>query len=166
MEMEMKEYDLIFVFAFGAPETLESNKRLANCAERVFKGQIIKTPLIITQEDIPISVPHIIAANDEKYLSSLGIIIYAKRRPEIQILWRNKKPLKILVIAVGPHLKRCVRDVKKIFPGHIVQGKSPYNDFPFCKESTQQWTRSWLSWWPRELILRILPWPIYKKLAG
>jgi hypothetical protein len=131
----------------------------------VFKGDAI----FYTQKDISEKIPnkfqsyltYITAKQPEgEYITSLGIIEQFKAEAERRG-WKR-----ILVIAVPQHAWRCVRDCRKMCPEIFFERaylkkerKTWYN-----RKDPQFWIWSPFIWWFREIILRMLPFPLYKKV--
>lgn len=169
-----KDFDVIFAFAFGSPGDLLSNYNIAERARTVFEDSDTQIPLI-TQKDVifanfPLMYmrrhPQIFITDDRKigYPSSLKLI-----KTIVKIAGeRNWK--KVLVIAAPMHMKRCVRDLRKLgFDAYEDEYLKTHYNMPsiwwYHHNSTQFWTRSGLYWWPREIILRCLSWKIYEWIA-
>ena len=96
---------------------------------------------------------------DDGWHSTLWVANAAKKFCE----W-NEFPLNAVVIAAPMHLKRAMRDTR-MAGFSVVRGKSPLIKTWYERESLLPWTRSWWRWWPREIMLRMLPWYFYKKLT-
>ena len=155
----------IIVFAFGQPSTISSNLQLAHSAMHMTNTEIKN---IFTQRDI-VTISYSIrikieyVEEHEKPPSTLFIA-------EKSLEWAKKLGLKkVYVVAASPHEWRCLRDVKKVYSGtkiRVVLHKMPQKrSFWYNRDSTQARTRSWLLWWPREILLRLLPFFIYKRVA-
>ncbi|MDP3935127.1 MAG: hypothetical protein Q8Q46_02855 [Candidatus Giovannonibacteria bacterium] len=72
--------------------------------------------------------------------------------------WKN-----ILVVAEPHHAKRCVRDLKKLGFNAEADDYFRIHGESLCDlDSEQWWTRHLILLLPREIILRLLPWQIYK----
>ncbi|HRT11022.1 MAG TPA: hypothetical protein P5194_00570 [Patescibacteria group bacterium] len=68
----------------------------------------------------------------------------------------------VRLIAARQHIWRCARDLRHLAPEMHVQL------YPVTVEygpDTQLWVRSSIGWWAREIVIRLLPWPIYKKIC-
>ncbi len=160
----------IVAFAFGTPHTTGSNQGIAHIASQNSKKL---GAAIYTQLDVRIG-PEI---KDVEYVENdrfgnppptlrvaRGAVLWAKKR-EFTDLW---------IVAARPHLWQVVRDIKRamrelemkiIF--HICEEVWRYlEDEWFCPDSTQAHTRSQKKWRVREFILRIMPFFIYKRVAG
>ena len=77
---------------------------------------------------------------------------------------------KVFIVTASPYAWRAVRDAKMVLkPYGISVVRADAEGKSFYKDSSQPWTTSPWRWWPREVILRMLPWEIYvwltKKLA-
>lgn len=156
----------IIVFAFGQPSTISANKHLADFSRSLALSLGIK--YVFTQRDIGIdSIINFFIVErveeDEKPPSTLFIA-------QKSLAWAKSHNLEGVVVFAAPqHRWRCLRDIKKVYFGsniRIIVPKVP-NDHSFWynRDSTQARTRSWLLWWPREILLRLLPFFIYKRVA-
>jgi len=68
----------------------------------------------------------------------------------------------VRLVAAKQHIWRCARDLRHLAPEIHVQL------YPVTVEygpDTQLWVRSSFLWWARETVIRLLPWPIYKKIG-
>jgi len=158
----------IAVFAFGVPYNINSNKLIAEIASR--KAREIKAP-IYTQLDIRINsevkVEYIneIQGNPPPTLRMARGAIHWAKFNEITELW---------VCAAKPHLWRCLRDLKyaanesgiKIEIKICEMIKWYSENYWFCPDSTQEFTRSRENWQLREKILQRMPIFLYKFIAS
>ncbi|MFZ2192823.1 MAG: hypothetical protein WAV31_01140 [Candidatus Moraniibacteriota bacterium] len=73
----------------------------------------------------------------------------------------------ILIFTAPQYLARVVRDGRKIFKNTdvFVHGTSIFWEKWFYPDSTQLWTTSFWFWWPRELLIKALPWKAYYWLS-
>ena len=155
----------IVAFAFGRDYNLNSNLQIAQIASDTALEQNIP---VYTQPDVllreGVEAEYISCQADEKQPSTLEMARQA-------IFWaKNQKINNLLVVAAKPHMKRCVRDLthsaKKIgIKIKIEQPKIPPLQW-FYTESKQKHTRSFWQWWSREIILRLLPFHIYKYIIN
>lgn len=173
-----KDFDVIFAFAFGSPENLISNHNIAERAKEIYYDYSQNIPLM-TQTDIAFSpllyderknylknlwLLDFVGCHRNNHFSTLKLIKRFKEYAEINN-WK-----KVLVIAAPMHSKRCVRDLKKMgfdaYEDKYLREKySMASIWWYHHKSTQFWTRSGLYWWPREIILRLLPWKIYEWIS-
>lgn len=160
----------IIVFAFGRPHTLDCNKHLASRAQSLAWDPDIKS--IFTQRDI--SIENIRQAVVIQYVDECERPPSTLFMAEKSLEWAKKHGLKkVYILAALPHKWRCLRDAKKVFHHSGVEVEFAHNfDAPFHlkqpwfnKNSMQLRTRSSWSWWPREALLRMLPFFIYKRVA-
>ncbi|MBI5401494.1 hypothetical protein HZB05_01550 [Candidatus Wolfebacteria bacterium] len=156
----MKKPDVVVAFAFSKEGN--ANKDLAIYARYIATEYGVP---IFTQTDIskhlPPTVTVFTAEEGEKYLSTLGVSIsfaeVAKKKN-----WR--KPF---IIAAPCHSWRCQRDLKKI--GFQVVSddylRAYYFKFWYAPKDRQIWVHNPCIWWFREIILRLMPWKLYSKIA-
>lgn len=186
----------IVAFAFGVPHSTLANQRIAETAryevwrqerEARYQGFLQESSLeihcqIFTQRDVQFNVRiertsiEVLSAGDITYIEeepdgppptlriARGAVEWAKQR-RIGRLW---------VVAAKPHLWRCVRDLEyaiceadahiKVSVGEEI--KQSLGKWWFDPGSTQKRVHSFWRWWPREIILRLMPMAIYKRVAG
>lgn len=70
----------------------------------------------------------------------------------------------VYLVAAKQHICRCHRDLKKLAPSGVNITLRPIS-VPYIPD-VQPWVTSPLRWWKRELIIRLLPWSLYKRLCG
>ncbi len=158
----------IIAFAFGAPKTILANQRLARIAS--VKARELNAP-VYTQLDlciepgIEVTYTSEISGNAPPTLRiTRGAVAWAKRQGLVE-LW---------VVAAKPQLWRCARDLTRsvLDAGagiaiHICPETEQFHYTEwFCKDSTISRAR-----WPRhyrcyELILKLLPFSVYKRFAN
>lgn len=109
----------------------------------------------------PITAPSSLFIAEEKegkYLSTLGFAFqFAELREKKG--WKN-----IVVVAAPPHLKRALRDIRKAVGKN--QSLSIIGVKPAVKCSWFKSRSKALKWWLREIILRIMPFRLYQKVAA
>lgn len=98
-----------------------------------------------------------IAQQRGKYMSTLAVIEQFAQMAKM-LGYSHVK-----LIAAKQHMWRCYRDLKKVLPTVAIE-RVPV-EVPYTPD-TQTWVSSPLRWWFREIILRLLPWKIYKLLCG
>jgi len=154
---------VVVVFSFGSKGT-KGNKSLAfaGAIEANNGGAIV----IITQKDIPrIEGVHFCYCDLELERDWHSTLWVATSAREICECCKFSKKVKVIVVAAPMHLKRCVRDLKKS-GFEVMKMVSPKLESSWYeKSSLLPWTRSWWRWWSREIILRLLPWGVYKRLT-
>jgi len=164
MKKKLDETPVVIVFSFGSKET-KGNESLAfaGASEANDAGRAI----VITQKDIP-KIEGVFFWYCEDYKlerdwhSTLWVATSAR---EICECCKFSKKVKVIVVAAPMHLKRCVRDLKKS-GFEVMKMVSPKLESSWYeKSSLLPWTRSWWRWWSREIILRLLPWGVYKRLT-
>ena len=163
MNKKLETPVVVVIFSFGSKGT-KGNKLLAVAGAKEAKGAYV----VVTQRDIP----RIESVNSWYYVedfkltsgwhSSLWVATSAR-----EICECRKFPRTAIVVAVPMHLKRCSRDLKRngFKVVKTVSPKLTSSNNWYEKESLLPWTRSWWMWWPREIILRLLPWSVYKWLT-
>ena len=80
---------------------------------------------------------------------------------------------KVMLVAAPPHAWRVKRDIRKLGKMEGVELEIVYDDFLlkfpqdtwFSRESTQRWTSSVWMWWPYEILVRMIPFKLYLRLA-
>ncbi len=165
----------VVAFAFGSPETIRANSRIGNIAS--FWSRHYKIPLY-TQLDVPLfsgfrewPKDRGVTFIDEKPGNPPPTLRIAKNA----VKWvKNLGLTNIWIVAAPPYVRRCRRDLKYAFREAKIQIKVGIADdiwrYPggewFCEDSTQSRTRSSKNWWPREIVLRLLPMFIYKHVAA
>lgn len=91
------------------------------------------------------------------------------------VRWANRNKFdELWVVAAEPHLWRCVRDLKEAVRESgenidvwVCEEGGQYRDNSwFCNESSQKRTRSAEAWNRRERVLKLMPFFIYKLIAG
>ncbi len=159
----------IVAFAFGAPETINSNQLIAHIALQ--KAREFNAP-VYTQLDVRVEPGIKVTYTDEKpgqppptLRIARGAAQWAKRQGLVE-LW---------IVAARPHLWRCVRDltqsVREAGAPIVIRvcNKEIYR-FPedewFCPDSTQPRARSRKDWQGRERILKFMPFFFYKRVAS
>ena len=157
----------ILAFAFGAPETILSNRRIAHLTAK--KAYELGAP-VYTQLDIYVDNSIEVEFIKEQFGNPPSTLQIARGA----VKWAMRKEIKkILIIAAKPHLWRCVRDVTGVI--HEVGAQIeisickeimqyPENDW-FCVDSLQRRTQSKRNWERRENIIEFLPFFIYKFIA-
>ncbi|MEK9154742.1 MAG: hypothetical protein AAB596_01580 [Patescibacteria group bacterium] len=159
----------VVAFAFGTPDTILSNLRIARIALQ--KARKFSIP-IYTQLDIRIKEPGIkVKYTDEEPGNPPPTLRIARGAAK----WAKEQDLRELwIVAAKPHLKRCLRNLKYacreagISPKVGICGRiDEYSeDEWYCPDSTQARVRSKKDWCLREWILNHMPMFIYKRVAS
>lgn len=163
---------ILIALAFGSPESITPNRFLGVVAgEKIRGGEFI----LFKQKDVPIS-PNLqgidIFPSKGRDLSGLQIIEGARDFLE----GRGISYEEVFILAVPQHIRRCMRDARKVFKDRAVSvvaadlrlSPSWQRKF-YCSTSTQWWTRGPVQWWVREIpirILQVLWYGMYRKIAG
>ncbi len=164
----MKEKVGIVAFAFGLPATIKSNRRIAQIASQ--KARELSAP-IYTQLDVLIEAE----LNVEYTKEQPGNPPPTLRIARGAVYWAWQKGLtKLWVVPAKPHLWRCVRDLTYA----VREARTPIEisvcreieQFPedewFCSDSEQPHTCSKWNWWSREIIVKMIPFFVYKRIAN
>lgn len=158
----------IITFAFGVPNTIRSNRRIAQIASK--KARELDAP-VFTQLDIRIEPGIRVIHTDEM----TGHPPPTLRIARDAVQWAKEQGFKeLLIIAAQPHLWRALRDVREaireIGGGISIYAcqeiKQYHEDSWYCLNSTQLRTRSRKGWQSREYVLKLLPFFIYKRVAS
>jgi len=158
----------IVAFAFGAPETILPNQRIARIAAkkaRELNCRVYTQLDIRVEEGIPMEYTEEEPGNPPSTLRiARGAVQWAKRH-RLTKLW---------VVAAKPHLWRAVRDVERagreVGAQIEIRACKEIEQYPgdswFCPDSVQDRVRSRGEWNKRENILKFMPFFVYKRLAG
>ncbi len=159
----------IVVVAFAFSKTGQSNLTIAKRATALAKAW--KAP-IFTQNDVALHIDPkaegvvlFTAKQTAGYLSTFGIVRDLKGLSKIAGWTRA------IVVAAPSHDGRCIRDLE-MMGFDVIQDR----DFHLRRHTLkghwynprdpQLWVRNPLIWWMREAILRLMPWGIYRRIAG
>lgn len=160
----------VVAFAFGRPETVKSNQRLAEMAS--VRAVDCKGP-VFTQRDIVANKRFNVKDVEQVY--EPGEPPPTLRIAREAVKWAERRDLNFLwVVAAKPHLWRCLRDLraackearKDIRIESCPEIEHTWERDWFCPNSTQARSRSPWKWYQRELILKAMPFFIYKRIAS
>lgn len=149
---------VILALAFGVGQAI--NYPLKREVEQLAN---IKNLPVYTQQDLGVilklnsGIVLFMACQAGDYLSSLAIIEQFAQAAKVNG-WKTVK-----LVAASQHIWRCVRDLKEVLP-EVYVDKIPVETAYL--PDIQPWVTSPLRWWMRELIIRLLPWRLYKKMCG
>lgn len=160
----------IVAFAFGVPWSIRSNRCIASIASE--KARELGAP-VYTQKDIRVNsgveVTYTNEGSGDNPPTTLrvarGAVEWAKRR----------KFTKLWIVAAGPHIGRCIRDImcavreaKTSIKVSVCWGTMRFSEeYWFCSDSKQLRTRSRFYFWCRECVLIwLMPFFIYKYVAS
>jgi hypothetical protein len=158
----------IVAFAFGVPDTILSNRRIAEIASkkaRELNGRVYTQLDIRVEDDISVEYTDEKPGNPPPTLRiARGAVQWAKRHGLTE-LW---------VVAAKPHLWRALRDVQRAvredgarIEVRVCKEVEQYpEDSWFCPDSTQDRVRSRKAWDKRERILKLMPFFLYKCVAS
>ncbi len=158
----------IVAFSFGVPETIRSNYQIAEIAS--WRAQEFDLP-VYTQHDVRIGPGIRVAYTEEEPDNPPPTLRLARGA----VQWAKGIGLtELLVVAAKPHLRRALRDLKKavreagaMIEVHYCTEIERYSASSwFCPDSTQDRVRSRWAWYQRELILRFMPFWLYKRVAS
>ncbi|MEK7086638.1 MAG: hypothetical protein AAB935_00060 [Patescibacteria group bacterium] len=156
----------IIAFAFGAPEIIWPNRRIAEIATK--KAREINAP-VYTQLDIRVE-PGIQVEYTEELCNPPPTLRIARGA----VRWAKRHGLtELWVVAAKPHLWRALRDVQQAVREDGVRIEvrvcKEIEQYPedswFCPDSTQDRVRSREAWNKRERILKLMPFFVYKHVA-
>lgn len=158
----------IVAFAFGVPHTIRSNRRIAEIASQKALG--LRCP-VYTQFDIEIE-----SGIETTHISdSVGGPPPTLQIAREAVRWAKSMDFSELwIVAAKPHLWRCKRDLlrairesgEQIMIRIAEEIDLSSEDEWYCSDSTQERTRSRKNWRRRERIIEIMPFFIYKLVAG
>lgn len=158
----------VVAFAFGVPETILSNRRIAEIASkkaRELNGRVYTQLDIRVEEGIPVEYTREETGNPPPTLRiARGAVQWAKRHGFTE-LW---------VVAAKPHLWRAMRDVQEAVLEDEAQIEvcvcEEIEQYPedswFCSDSTQGRVCSREAWNKRERIIKLMPFFVYKRVAN
>lgn len=161
----------VVAFAFGVPETIQSNRRIAEIASD--KARELGAVGVYTQDDVRVGPGVIRFLTDEEPGSPPPTLRMA--RGAVQwAMHPDHRIVEIWVAAAKPHLWRCLRDMKAAVQeaggGIVVRVCEEIEQVPerewFCADSTQGRTQSREAWEKRERIVCLMPFCVYKRVAS
>ncbi len=158
----------IVAFAFGAPSSTLSNRRIAEIAAQ--KARLLGVT-VYTQYDVEVDRGIAVAYTCE----DVGHPPPTLRIARGAVSWALEFEFTdLFVVAAKPHLWRAHRDLKEavrevsaniriyIFAECLAY---PYESW-FCADSTQGYTSSRARWRRRERLLKLAPFSVYKRIAS
>lgn len=158
----------IVAFAFGVPETILSNRRIAEIASRKARELNCR---VYTQLDICIERGIPVEYAGEEQDNPPPTLRIARGA----VQWAKKYRItEMVVVAAKPHLWRALRDLRRaIRESRLeteVQVCPEIERYPevswFCLDSTQERVRTREAWNKRERILKLLPFFLYEVIAS
>ena len=147
---------VVLAVAFGAGKSI--NQPIKKEVEKMvsLKGYDVFTQLDLA-EILELKAGHLFLANQYgDHISTLALIKQFVFMAKVYD-WKS-----VRLVAARQHIWRCARDLRHLAPEMHVQL------YPVTVEygpDTQLWVRSSIGWWAREIVIRLLPWPIYKKIC-
>lgn len=158
----------IVAFAFGKPETILSNRIIGRIATQEARQR--KT-MVFTQSDVIVDADIIVEYAEQQ----AGLPPSTLQMARNAIAWAKKYEFtRLCVVAATPHLKRCIRDLKKsarennysimVFSSDKMAGY--IDDLWYCPNSAQKRTQSSITWVLREKLIFALPFWLYKKITA
>lgn len=167
----------VVAFGFGVPYSIASNIIIARIASEKARalGEPGKPVAVFTQQDVqlPSDIP---VFYTQETPGDPPPTLRIVRELVIWMLWNGVN--EIWIVAAEPHLWRCVRDLERVlratkaFDVQINFGvckeiyKEPKGVW-YCSDSTQKRTVSKWEWfWKYDIVLQVMPWWIYKRIAS
>jgi len=158
----------IVAFAFGAPHTIRSNRRIAQIASQrawELNGRVYTQPDIHVEESTLVEYIEEKPDNPSPTLRIARGCVQWAIRCRLTVLW---------VVAAKPHLWRALRDIRAAIREARVRIEvrvcQEIKQYPeeswFCPDSTQYRTQSREAWNRRERILKLMPFCVYKIVAS
>ncbi len=157
----------VIAFAFGTPETIQSNRTIALIASN--KARKLNIP-VYTQRDIRVDRGVWAVYTDEEIGNPPPTLRIAREG----VKWAKAHNFtEMWVAAAKPHLWRTMRDVReavreagaKIEVRECEEIEQYPKDSWFCADSTQERVCSREAWEKREKWLKRMPFWIYKHIA-
>ena len=162
----------LVAFAFGVPYSTTANREIA----RIVTECASENPMpVFTQKDIQINLAGLDIAMCAEAEQSPPTLRIARA----SVKWAQKKELKQLkIIAAVPHVWRCKRDLEaavlesgaKINVSIIESIYEVESSLWFDPNGVQRRAQSWSKWWwashRNELLLRAIPFSIYRHIAN
>ena len=150
-------YDVVVAFAGGLPPELETNVKIAERAS--WLGYALNLP-VFGEGALPKCHANIQLAPKEKSPTTIKFVERfaeeAKKRG-----WKST-----LVVATPYYDARAARDLRMFgFEAKVDKHLRHALLRPYNKHSQQWRNRHAIIFWPREVLLRLLPWRIYKWAA-
>lgn len=163
----MEKPDIILAFGFGTEG--EPNRYIALYAKDCSRRYGVK---VFTEEYV---MPYL------KDISGMGVVFFAEREGRHLSTFRIIDSFKnsayvrrnhckrVLLIAAPCHRGRCIRDLRK-FGFEVIEDQSVMKSFRtmnwYNRDDPMFWVWNSFFWWWREIILRLLPWKIYSRIAA
>jgi hypothetical protein len=159
----------VVAFAFGAPNTLRSNRCIAEMASRAAKTL---NAAVYTQRDVmPIEPGIEVELTQENYPQRVPTLRIARSA----ISWaRERGHDELWICAAKPHIARCLRDLHYAIEEANAEialrlwetrEQHPIG-FWFCAESAQPDTRLRTIWQARDAVLMNMPMRLYATVAS
>lgn len=177
--MNSTQKNLVVGFAFGQPNNIPANKKILEVVLDTAEGYNCD---IYTQEDIDVISAHN-SVPDDTYVEVMkdesgappptlriarGVVSLIKRL--------TTKPKTIFIVSAPPHAWRCMRDVQEalreerlsipVVLSPLMKDRDYKETYWFSPSSTQKRTQSKKDWYPREILLKFMPFWIYKRIAA
>lgn len=162
---------LVVAFAFATPPQAWVNQVLRR---KVFtlKQEFKERMFTYSQPDLAIGlkqVPQLRVIEEKEGQPSPTLRIVHEA-----LAWAKEiDATEIRIVAAAPHVWRCKRDLKKVLKEKGAVLPVTVEHVPevgwfgwFHHSSTQKRTRSAFAWYQRDILLWLMPWAIYKRVAG
>ena len=155
------------VFAFGRPCSLRSNKIISQIASRRAKEF---SASVYTQSDISVESGIRVEYVEEKPGEAPPTLRIARGA----VRWALREGIEIIqIVSAKPHIWRCIRDLEYAIKEEgsnievrVCKEIGWYSHEWFCFDSEQKRTRSKWAWFLREVILKFMPFFIYKWIGS
>lgn len=154
--------DVIVAFSFADED---ANKAIASRSKELSLKYRIP---IFTQHDVAKYMPDrkevLLAKQTHVHISTLAIICALEEQAKISG-WKTA-----YLVAAPCHEWRCCRDLREIGFKFVKDGyfkeKGSKKISWYNKNDQLPWVRNPFAWWTREITLRLVPWPVYCKVAN
>jgi hypothetical protein len=156
----------IVVFSYGFPNEITANKTLSEIAVAHAKRLEI---LILTQREVTIPGAQYV---DQYHGQGAHPTLRVARKA---VMWAHILKMDYLwVVAMPPHMWRCLRDLKYAIEesGFDIKIRSidqaleiPYEKW-FSGDSQQWYTKTATRWYTRETLLKLMPMRLYTMIAS
>lgn len=160
-------------FAFATPASAFVNQVLRHRVVDIYNEQAGEVN-IFTHCDLGDLLPPIVRMRMQMTREEEGKPSTTLRMAREAVAFARKyRMTEIRVVAAKPHMWRCLRDIAKAMEEAKINLPIIREDFErmswfawFHKSSTQPRTRSPWAWLQRDVLLWLMPWKMYKRIAS